>query len=105
MDMDSEPHDDYQWWRVSFSAEDGKTRQAETRHAQDHNATADSGDVVGYTTRKVSEIEVLRAAREEWSSVLLVYASEKAVNAPVNAAPPALQVRSICVEQEFLGQL
>jgi hypothetical protein len=94
MDMDSEPHDDYQWWRISFSAEDGKSRQAEKNQSQGYDAATENGDVVGYTIRKTSECEVLRAAREEWSSVLLIYASEKAVNAPVVPAPPQLQVRS-----------
>ena len=93
MDMDSEPRDDYQWWRISYSAEDGKTRQAEKRQPQGTTAATQGGDVVGYTIRKVSEIEVLQAAREEWGSVLLVYASENAMNARVDPAPPQLQVR------------
>jgi hypothetical protein len=93
MDMDSESGDDYQWWRISFSAEDGKTQQAEKRQPHGNSGAAQSGDAVGYTIRKVSEIEVLRAAREEWGSVMLVYASENAMNAQVDPAPPQLQVR------------
>ncbi|CAG8057201.1 unnamed protein product [Penicillium olsonii] len=94
MDMDSEPHDNYEWWRISYSAEDGKARQAEKRQSQS-TEPSQSSDAVGYTIRKVSEAEVLRAAREEWSSVLLVYASSNAMNAQVDPAPPQLQVRYI----------
>ncbi|CAG8899726.1 unnamed protein product [Penicillium egyptiacum] len=91
MDSDTEKSNDYQWWRISFSAEDGKTRQAEKRKAQGNTAATQDGEVVGYTVRKVQENEVLQAAREEWSSVLLVYASENAVNAQVDPAPSQLQ--------------
>ncbi|KAI2733648.1 hypothetical protein CBS147332_663 [Penicillium roqueforti] len=93
MDMDSETENtnDYQWWRISFSGEDGKTRQAEKRKAQGNTAATQDSEVVGYTVRKVQEIEVLQAAREEWSSVLLVYASENAVNSKVDPAPSQLQ--------------
>ncbi|CAG8114891.1 unnamed protein product [Penicillium salamii] len=90
MDMDSEPHDNYQWWRISYSAEDGKTRQAEKQQSQSTGASQ-SGDAVGYIIRKVSEVEVLQAAREEWGSVLLVYASDNATNTRVDPAPPQLQ--------------
>ncbi|EKV12597.1 UBA-like [Penicillium digitatum] len=91
MDSDTENSNDYQWWRISFSVEDGKTRQAEKRKAQGNTTPTQDGEVVGYTTRKVQEIEVLQAAREEWSSVLLVYASENAVNAQIEPAPSQLQ--------------
>lgn len=92
MDTDAENSNDYQWWRISFSAEDGKTRQAEKRKVQGNTAATQDGEVVGYTVRKVQETEVLQAAREESSSVLLVYASESAVNAQVDPAPSQLQV-------------
>lgn len=92
MDIDSEKDGAYQWWRISFSQEDGKTRQAEKRAAQGDNIASQRGDVVGYTARRVREIEVLRAAREEWRSVLLVYASEAAMSAQIEPAPPQLQV-------------
>ncbi|KAJ5512530.1 hypothetical protein N7463_002082 [Penicillium fimorum] len=91
IDSDTEKSCDYQWWRISFSAEDGKARQAEKRKAQGKTTTTQDGEVVGYTVRKVQEIEVLQAASEEWSSVLLVYASENAVNAQVDPAPSQLQ--------------
>lgn len=92
MDSDTENSNDYRWWRISFSAEDGKARQAEKRKVQGNTAATQDGEVVGYTVRKVQETEVLQAAREESSSVLLVYASESAVNAQVDPAPSQLQV-------------
>lgn len=93
MDIDGDTGNGYQWWRISFSPEDGKTRQAEKREAQGGKAATRNGDVVGYTARKVREIEVLRAAREEWRTVLLVYASDNAMGATVDLAPSQLQVR------------
>lgn len=93
MDIDGEQDTGDQWWRISYSTEDGKTRQAAKREAQGNSAAIQNGDVIGYTARKVREIEVLRAAREEWRSVLLVYASDAAVNAQVDPAPTQLQVR------------
>ena len=87
---------DWQWWRISFSTDDAKTQRAEKikrnpEHAQ--HAAAHDADVVGYTAHKVREIEVLRAARNESRTVLLVYASKQAVSAPEEAAPAPLQVR------------
>ena len=95
MGPDGERHENYEWWRISFSAEDGKARQAQKREALGSNAASQDGDVVGYTARRVREVEVLKAAREEWRSVLLVYASEAAMNAKVEPAPPQLEVRTI----------
>lgn len=94
MEIDGENHSRAQWWRISYSAEDGKTRQAEKRDAQG-NQSASHGDVISYTARKVREIEVLHAAREEWRTVLLVYASENAMSAKVDPAPMQLQVSSV----------
>ncbi|KAJ5176690.1 uncharacterized protein N7482_002567 [Penicillium canariense] len=91
MDIDGERGNGDQWWRISYSTEDGKTRQAAKREADGDSAATQNGDVIGYTARKVREIEVLRAAREEWRSVLLVYASDAAVNAKVDPAPTQLQ--------------
>ncbi|KAJ5913304.1 hypothetical protein N7504_002187 [Penicillium tannophilum] len=90
MDVDGE-QDGSQWWRISFSTEDGKTRQAEKREAQGDQAAMPNGDVMGYTARKVPETEVLRAAREEYRSVLLVYASDAALDVKVEPAPSQLQ--------------
>ncbi|KAJ5794896.1 hypothetical protein N7457_001495 [Penicillium paradoxum] len=93
MDLDSntENSGNYEWWRISFSAEDGKMRQAEKRKATSNSTNSDNGDVIGYNVRKVHEVEVLQAACEEGSSALLVYASENAMNASVDSAPPQLQ--------------
>ena len=90
---DSSHADEWQWWRISFSTEDAKTRQAESN--RDGHAAPSNADVVGYTARKVREIEVLRAAREESRSVLLVYAKANATNYQNDDLPPALQVSSI----------
>ncbi|KAJ5908133.1 hypothetical protein N7495_000815 [Penicillium taxi] len=89
METDDDQTPSHQWWRISFSTDDGKTQQAEKRQAN-NNASQQNGDVMGYTARKVREIEVLRAAREEGRSVLLVYASEAAIKAPVKPLPPQL---------------
>jgi hypothetical protein len=99
MDIDGQQNTGDQWWRISYSAEDGKTRQAAKREAQGDSAATQNGDIIGYTARKVREIEVLRAAREEWRSVLLVYASDAAVNAQVEAAPTQLRVRHLYSSQ------
>lgn len=98
MNVDGEENG-FQWWRISFSTEDGKTRQAEKREAQGDQAATPNGDVMGYTARKVSETEVLRAAREEYRSVLLVYASDAALDVKAEPAPSQLQV---CPENFYL---
>lgn len=95
MEVDGASQGQDQWWRISYSAEDGKTRQTEKRNARGDKSASQHGDVIGYTARKVREIEVLRAAREEWRTVLLVYASENAMGAKVDPAPPQLQVSLI----------
>ncbi|KAL2868182.1 uncharacterized protein BJX67DRAFT_63234 [Aspergillus lucknowensis] len=81
--------DDYEWWRISFSVDDAKTRQAETGGG--NSSAPRDADVIGYTVRKVREIEVLRAAREESKNVLLVYANSNALNFKEEPAPPTLQ--------------
>ncbi|KAJ6021996.1 hypothetical protein N7540_007500 [Penicillium herquei] len=91
MDIDGDKDSDYQWWRISFSTDDGKTRQAEKQKANGDHAATQNGDVVGYTARKVREIEVLDAARREGRSVLLVYASDDAMGLKVEPAPSQLQ--------------
>ncbi|KAI9374237.1 hypothetical protein BJX61DRAFT_325631 [Aspergillus egyptiacus] len=79
---------DYEWWRVSFSVDDAKSRQAETGRTS--SAPRDA-DVIGYTARRVREVEVLRAAREESTNVLLVYANSNAMNFKEEPLPHALQ--------------
>ncbi|OJD10957.1 hypothetical protein AJ78_08169 [Emergomyces pasteurianus Ep9510] len=100
--------DEWQWWRISFSVDDAKARHAEATQTpvvpsfHQHPANSQqqrrprvplptNADVVGYTVRPVREIEVLRAAREEARSVLLVYANENAVNFKEVHPPPQLQ--------------
>jgi hypothetical protein len=90
-DLQPSADDQWQWWRLSFSTDDAKARQAETN--RDGKATANNADVVGYTARKVREIEVLHAAREESKNVLLVYANSNAMSVPANPLPAELQVR------------
>ncbi|KKK19695.1 hypothetical protein ARAM_007046 [Aspergillus rambellii] len=95
----TEPHGDgadstpkldeaYEWWRISFSLDDAKTRQAEK--GQSTTASKNAG-VIGYTARKVREIEVLQAAREESKTTLLVYASSNAMAVKEEPAPMPLQ--------------
>ncbi|KAL5002860.1 hypothetical protein BDV10DRAFT_156381 [Aspergillus recurvatus] len=84
---DTEPKpDEYEWWRISFSVDDAKSRQAQTGRSAPTDA-----DVIGYTARKVREVEVLRAAREESKNVLLVYANSNAMNYKEEPAPAPLQ--------------
>ncbi|KAL4888827.1 ubiquitin interaction motif protein [Aspergillus ambiguus] len=85
-DDDSEPR--WQWWRISFSTEDAKTRHAESGNPE--HAAPKNADVIGYTARKIREIEVLRAARDESKSVLLVYANDNALKIPVEQGPSQL---------------
>ena len=90
-DAADDPAHGWQWWRISFSTEDAKARQAEM--GQGCSGASRNTDVIGYTARKVREIEVLRAAREESKNVLLVYANSNAVDFQGGPAPPQLQVR------------
>jgi hypothetical protein len=100
--------DGWQWWRISFSVDDAKLRVAEATRTATMSPTLEgsgaeakkrsrvsvpsNADVIGYTARRVQEADVLRAAKEESPSVLLVYANENAVNFAEDAAPPPLQV-------------
>ncbi|KAK2761128.1 hypothetical protein FQN54_001648 [Arachnomyces sp. PD_36] len=103
---DGEKTNEWQWWRISFSTEDAKARLAEETQAaavpssqsepapekvKKRREIPRNAEVVGYTARKVREIEVLKAAREESSTVLLVYANENAVNFKESGLPPELQ--------------
>ncbi|OAT04600.1 ubiquitin interaction domain-containing protein [Blastomyces gilchristii SLH14081] len=100
--------DEWQWWRISFSVDDATARHAESTQTPVvpslHQCSAipqelrkprvplpSNMDVAGYTVRPVREIEVLRAAKEEARSVLLVYANENAVNFKEGPLPPQLQ--------------
>lgn len=90
-ESDAREDEEWQWWRISFSTEDANTRQAESDRGS--HAAPSNTDVIGYTARKVREIEVLRAAREESKSILLVYASANAVKAQEDQIPSPLQVK------------
>lgn len=84
---------DYQWYRISYSVEDGQEQRKQIAKEAAREAMKTSGtnlqqgweslktseEIPGYTIRKVSEDVVLTAARDESKSVLLVYASEKAM--------------------------
>lgn len=86
-------HQGHQWYRVSFSVQDGQEQRKQLAKEAAREAAKTSGtnlqqgweslkvseEVPGYTVRRVSEEEVLKAARDESKTVLLVYASEKAV--------------------------
>ncbi|PGH12297.1 hypothetical protein AJ79_04363 [Helicocarpus griseus UAMH5409] len=83
----------WQWWRISFSVDDARARHAEATQTLVVPSVPlpNNADVAGYTARPVREIEVLRAARDEAGSVLLVYANENAVNFKERCLPPQLQ--------------
>lgn len=104
-------NDEWEWWRASFSKEDGKLQQQEKKaatEASDNNTTlkidqpalsasqlhskSDSDDLVGYTLKRVSEADVLKAATDESKSVLVVYASDAAV--AYNGSPPNHQLQA-----------
>lgn len=107
---ENQASDGWQWWRLSFSVDDAKLRVAEANRTSAVPSTGNTSaageaskrsrvsvpsnaDVLGYTARRVREVEVLRAAKEESPTVLLVYASENAINFKEDAAPQPLQVR------------
>ncbi|RAH44397.1 uncharacterized protein BO95DRAFT_366309 [Aspergillus brunneoviolaceus CBS 621.78] len=81
--------EEYQWWRFSFSTEDAAIRKAESQGRV--KCDSDQTDIIGYTARRVDESEVLRAAREESSQVLLVYANTNAIRMQEETAPVQLQ--------------
>lgn len=98
-------NDEWKWWRISFSVDDAKTNAAERSRQLEATAgkSAESRekprpnipshmDVAGYTAQPVREVEVLRAARDEHHSAILVYASDDAVNHEEAALPSPLQV-------------
>ncbi|OKL64343.1 hypothetical protein UA08_00681 [Talaromyces atroroseus] len=85
------PEEEWQWWRISFSTDDAKTQQAAKPEGQKTRSNKTSNaDVIGYTTIKVRETEVLKAARES-KSLLLVYANANAAAFPHKPSPSALQ--------------
>jgi hypothetical protein len=113
---DSEPDGSisrpWQWWRISLSSEEAKQKPpvvyGPSPRPLSSSKAADSigastpytpwppserdGNLVAYAIRKVSEEEVLKAAREEGDSVMLVYASDNAVNFQGSALSGPLQL-------------
>jgi hypothetical protein len=107
---------EWQWWRISFSKDDAKKPSQEATKSEAPTSQRESmgwgvpvgpasewqkammkeehreGEHLGYTITKVREIEVLKAAREENNTVLLVYASESAMQHPESILQPALKV-------------
>jgi hypothetical protein len=99
----------WQWWRISFSDEEshfsgelpilGPPTQAEAEATEmlvmsGYGQVSDWSRKIqqpesrsGFSVRKVREIEVLKAAREESNSVLLVYASDEAIKLDPNHIP------------------
>lgn len=123
----------WQWWRISFSAEEshssgelpmqGPLTQAEDQVAgisviDTSNPYSDwsrkvqqPGSRPCFSVRKVREVEVLKAAREENNSVLLVYANEEAMNLDPSRIPDiTLELRAFveadnaAFERELRGE-
>jgi hypothetical protein len=99
----------WQWWRISFSRDESHSSrelpmQEPLTQAENPAAGMSAIDVSNpysewsrkiqhsgggpyFSVRKVREVEVLKAAREENDSVLLVYANEDAVNLDPSRIP------------------
>lgn len=71
-DMLSTEAKDWQWWKLEYISNDAKP----------------------VVTTKVTEADVLEAARTESRSVILVYANERAISCPPTNLPPQLHVRN-----------
>lgn len=109
----------WQWWRISLSSEDRKAHPAvnygpQPLPASDQGPSLDvsgpyspwpgsntqnraqspqpNDNVIAYTVRRVGEEDVLKAAREEDDSIILVYASETAVTFQGSSLSAALQM-------------
>ncbi|KAI9772978.1 MAG: hypothetical protein M1840_008860 [Geoglossum simile] len=103
-----------QWWKINFSTEAMSTNNTNSYYVSsstvptggEWDVTEDTswgshGQVMASSTamaesgaswvQKVPEIQVLKAAREESQSVLLVYASDRAMKASYPSLPPALE--------------
>ncbi|KAH0562569.1 hypothetical protein GP486_002753 [Trichoglossum hirsutum] len=109
----------HQWWKVNFSTDARSTSNANSyyvssstgasaptggdwdvtddqawggdgRVAVERATTAYSGSSTSWA-QKVPEVQVLKAAREESRSVVLVYASDRAMNISFPPLPPALE--------------
>lgn len=113
---------EWQWWRISFSKDDAKKPSQDVTKSEAPAPPPEkeqvstgwgvpvgpvsewkpakakekprSSEYLGYTVAKVREVEVLKAAREEHSTVLLVYANSDAVNHSESWPEYALKARS-----------
>lgn len=115
------PSSQWQWWRISLETEEPKhkistvhgpnpkppqsSEQASSLNASGPFSTwqpttsnngqsslEQDGNVTTYEIRKVSEQDVLKAAREEDDSITLVYASDKAISFQASALSGPLQM-------------
>lgn len=92
IEMEESQSEEWHWWRISFSADDAKTQKNnKPKSRRGRNRQTNNADVIGHTAIRVREVEVLRAARDA-RSLLLVYANQNAIGFPQGPAPPALQV-------------
>lgn len=89
--LSTDPRGQWQWWRISFSTDDAKNMASANRVSR-RDFNLGNADIAGYSARKVREVEVIKAAREESNNVLLVYANEDALKFPEGPHPPQLQV-------------
>ncbi|KAI1978699.1 hypothetical protein LOZ51_000928 [Ophidiomyces ophidiicola] len=94
--QDLTPEQEWQWWRISYSVDDAKeaasrrSKHELARSARDGShyvldsskarvKLPDNTEVTGFTITTAREVEVLRAAKEESHTALLVYANEDAI--------------------------
>jgi hypothetical protein len=99
----------WQWWRISFSSEESHSSGELPMHGPPTQAEDQATETLAidgsssfsewsrkirqpesrssFSVRKVREVEVLKAAREESNSVLLVYANEDAIKLDPSRIP------------------
>jgi hypothetical protein len=112
----------WQWWRISFSDEESHSSgelpilgpptqaEAEVTETLGRNGYGQFSDWSrkvqqpesrsGFSVRKVREVEVLKAAREESNSVLLVYASDEAIKLDPGRVPDLMPELRAFVEAD-----
>ena len=117
-------NDEWDWWRVSFSIEDGQLQQQEKNAAAGISASntndqsgqsgfpasqllskPENDELIGYTLKKMTESDVLAAAETESKSVLVVYASDTAVNFQGNPVNQHLQAFVNADNETFASEL
>lgn len=91
---------EYQWWRIQWTHARGQDQTAmrppiigpvTQAQAEGFNGISTPTDDVPYSVTPVSEDDVIEAARTEHHSVVLVYASENAMNFENKPLSPALK--------------